>query len=34
MYVTETLDAWVKKVSHSGVKYITRKFRQRDEEKS
>ncbi|PVH87189.1 hypothetical protein DL98DRAFT_510047 [Cadophora sp. DSE1049] len=34
MYVTETLDAWVKKVSHSGVKYMTKKFRQRDEEKS
>ncbi|KAK0104499.1 hypothetical protein ONS95_004787 [Cadophora gregata] len=34
MYVTETLDAWVKKVSHSGVKYVTKKLRKRDEEKS
>ncbi|KAG4442736.1 hypothetical protein IFR05_001753 [Cadophora sp. M221] len=34
MYVTETLDAWVKKASKSGLHYMTKKLRKRDEEKS
>ncbi|CZS90673.1 hypothetical protein WAI453_004041 [Rhynchosporium graminicola] len=33
MYVTETLDAWVKKASKVGMHYMTRKLRKRDEEK-
>ncbi|KAL2067302.1 hypothetical protein VTL71DRAFT_1726 [Oculimacula yallundae] len=34
MYVTETLDKWVKKAEKVGFRYMTRYFRKRDEEKS
>jgi hypothetical protein len=34
MYVTETLDAWVKKASKSGMHYMAKKLRKRDQKKS
>lgn len=30
MYVTETLDAWVKKTYKAGIRHVTKKLRKRD----